>query len=393
MYDKLGLKPPDQTALKKGKTASLSITKEILTMLSRHHIFPALVLEKKRLARILSCHLANLNTYCSAHPAAGMMQRLHCQHQQLTSTGRIGCHSPNLQSIPHAQTLSSTWLQTLVESPTIEHSTSGGKSVRETILAFDNTVSIRDCFIAQEGWQIVSVDFCHTELRIMAHISGDDALKQILQDPRDAFMLMASAQLGIELDQVTPEQRDLAKRVCYGLMYGIGATSLAAQLGLEVVEAQRLIDSFYSTYPELEACMEEMVKKLRDTGYVETIRGRQRSIPSIHSPDSSIRAAASRQAVNTVCQGSAADILKEALVLILSQILGKPARIILQVHDEVLLEVRDDHVEPICALVSEAVASVAKLDIPLPVRVSIGPTWGSLRPHAGAGTHISTMNQ
>lgn len=250
--------------------------------------------------------------------------------------------------------------------------------------------NIRAAFVAPRGSVLVSADYCQIELRLMAHFSGDAALLAALTQPgADPFVEMAASWLKLDKAQVTPEQRSHAKRLSYGLLYGMGPSALAAELGVAVGEAVQLAEDFRRSHPGLDAWIKGIIGGCRDTTWVTTIAGRRRHLPHIRATgknNNAERSQAERQAVNSVCQGSAADIVKGAMLQLEQQLQQRgwagSARLLLQVHDELLFEVSEVQLPQVAALVRavmEGAAGVWGVRVPLPVKLSVGPSWGQLQ--------------
>ena len=273
--------------------------------------------------------------------------RIHCTFNQLgAATGRLSCQDPNLQNIP-------------------VRSEAGRK--------------IRSCFHPrQAGWNFLSADYSQIELRLLAHFSKDPELLKAFRNETDVHRHTASIVFDVPTDQVTSEMRSQAKTVNFGIIYGQGAYGLSRQLHIPLSEAAHFIQTYFKRYPNVLEYTEHCVKEARKSGFAQTLMGRQRPIPDLHNKNASIRAAAERLAVNTPLQGTGADLLKMAMIAIDYQIKIKKikARMLLQIHDELLFEVPNEELEDLQQIVCKEMEGVAKLEVPLKVDFSIGKNWG-----------------
>ncbi|XP_043953677.1 DNA polymerase nu-like isoform X7 [Gambusia affinis] len=251
------------------------------------------------------------------------------------------------------------------------------------------TIHPRDMFIPREGWTFLAADFCQVELRLLAHFSSDPELLRVFTDPQaDVFTLLASQWKVVGVDEVTPEDRERAKRIVYSVVYGAGRERLSGILGVNVEQASRFQDSFLQTYREVQAFIQRTIQQSHKQGYVVSLMGRRRLLPNISSPDWGIRMQAERQAVNFVVQGSAADLCKMAMITIFNLVSSSTslsARLLAQLHDELLYEVEDSQVEQFAGLVKSTMESLqhihhvgVHLTVPLKVAVSVGKSWGSM---------------
>lgn len=260
-------------------------------------------------------------------------------------------------------------------------------------------ISLRDAFQAGEGNVLLSADYAQLELRILAHLSQDPYLLEALRSGGDLFKSVAAFWNKITVNEVTYQQRQQAKGVCYGIIYGMGASSLASNLDVSVEEAGKFIESFNTTYKLVPEFVDEVISKCRTCGYVETLLGRRRFLPHINSKLSSERHQAERQALNTTIQGSAADLVKTAMIQLMEKCnveygdafqlnegdtfsSTKPGPqkpiLVLQVHDELLFEVPSHMLDTVKTLVQKCMENAIKLSVPLPVRVKVGKSWGHL---------------
>lgn len=326
--------------VKKTATGAPSTNEEVLEKLAEDYPLPARILEYRSVAKLKSTYTDKLPLMIN--PQTG---RVHTNYAQAVAvTGRLSSNDPNLQNIPVR--------------------TAEGRRIREA-------------FIAPPGHVIVSADYSQIELRIMAHISEDANLLRAFADGLDVHRATAAEIFGVGADQVSSEQRRYAKVINFGLIYGMSAFGLASNLGIERSAANAYIDRYFQRYPGVKRYMDETRVAAKDKGYVETVFGRRLWLPEINSPNGPMRAAAERAAINAPMQGTAADLIKLAMVAVQDTLdqAGKRARMIMQVHDELVLEVPADEVEWIRAEVPRLMASVAELKVPLLAEVGVGPNW------------------
>ena len=325
---------------KKTKTG-FSTDAEALEELAREDEVPALVLRHRTLSKIKS-------TYVDALPVqADRNGRLHTNFIQTgTATGRLSSREPNLQNIP----------------------------VRD-----EEGRRIREAFIAKPGHVLISADYSQIELVVLAHLSEDVNLLEAFKEGRDVHARTAALIFGLDEKNVTSEQRRIAKTINFGVMYGMSAFRLANELSISRTEAAEFIKAYFKTYSGVRSFIETLIKKTEETGYASTIMGRRRFIPAINSGNKTEKAAAERVAVNTPIQGSAADIVKTAMIKLdgaLSKS-GCPAVLLLQVHDELILECPKDSAKNAADLVRTEMETAVKLKIPLRVSVETGKCWGA----------------
>jgi len=264
-------------------------------------------------------------------------------HQAVAGTGRLSSSDPNLQNIP-------------------VRSAEGRR--------------IRSAFIAPPGWQILSADYSQIELRIMAHLSGDSGLLAAFHAGHDVHRATAAEVFSLSEEQVTPEQRRAAKAINFGLIYGMSAFGLARQLGIGRHEAQAYMDRYFQRYPGVQAYMESTRKRAQRDGYVETLFGRRLYLEQIAARNAAHRAGAERAAINAPMQGTAADIIKRAMLAVDAWLDGhQDAYLLMQVHDELVLEVQADAVDDVRDAVRECMAGAAELAVPLIVDIGVGKHW------------------
>ncbi|XP_070786310.1 DNA polymerase nu [Enoplosus armatus] len=343
-----------------------STSEAALLQLQDLHPLPKIILEYRQVHKIKSTFVDGI--------LSCMMSKNYISstwYQTSVVTGRISAKHPNFQALPR-QPLQITKKQYIP-----------GKE--EEVV----TVHPRAMFIPQEGWTFLSADFCQVELRLLAHLSSDPELLRIFTHPQaDVFSMLASQWKGVSEGEVTSEDREHAKRIVYSVVYGAGRERLSGILGVSAEQASRFQDSFLRTYREVQTFIQRTIQQCHKQGYVLSIMGRRRTLPNINSPDWGIRMQAERQAVNFVVQGSAADLCKMAMIRIFNQVSSTSslsARLIAQLHDELLYEVEDSQVEQFAALVRSTMESLQHIDhlgvhlkVPLKVAVSSGKSWGSM---------------
>ncbi|MBW1686016.1 MAG: DNA polymerase I [Deltaproteobacteria bacterium] len=334
LFEKLRL-----PVVKKTKTG-YSTDEDVLEQLSAQHELPERVLRYRRLAKLK-------NTYVDAlpplvNPRSG---RIHPTFNQLgAATGRLSATHPNVQNIP-------------IRTP--------------------EGVRIREAFVPAEGHLLLSADYSQVELRILAHYSQDESLIEAFQCGEDIHRRTAAEVAGIAPEQVSPEQRGRAKAVNFGIIYGSSAFGLAKQLGIAAAEAQETIDAYFERYRGVRRFLDRTIEEARERGYVSTHLGRRRHLPDLRSRNRSLRQAAERMAVNSVIQGTAADLIKKAMVAVDAALEseGPPARMILQVHDELVFEVPEAAQQALGERVRELMEGVLPLRVPLVVDVGVGRNW------------------
>jgi len=335
LFDKLGL-----PVLRKTPTGQPSTAEDVLEELAASFPLPRIILEYRALAKLKSTYTDKLPEL--VNPRTG---RIHTSyHQAVAQTGRLSSSDPNLQNIP-------------IRRPE-------GRRIRQA-------------FIAPEGYVLMAADYSQIELRIMAHLSGDEGLLDAFAHDRDVHQATAAEVFGVPLEAVTPDQRRLAKTINFGLIYGMSPFGLARQLGIDRGAAQQYVDRYFARYPGVRRYMDETRARARELGYVETVYGRRLYLPEIRSRNKQQQQAAERSAINAPMQGTAADIIKRAMIAVDAwcERESAPARLIMQVHDELVLEVRKDAVEKVTAAVRECMVNAAELKIPLKVDIGTGANW------------------
>jgi len=336
LFDKMQLDPK----AKKTKTGQYATSEDVLQKLSSKHEIIASILEYRTLQKLKS-------TYVDALPSQidKKDERVHTTFAQtVAATGRLASVNPNLQNIP---------IRTL------------------------RGQQIRGAFVSGEGKKIISADYSQIELRLIAEISGEQNMIAAFQNNEDIHVSTAAKLFDIPLEEVTKVQRGQAKTVNFGIIYGQGAFALAEQTGLSRTEAKKMIDSYYESYPRLKEYMAEQVKKAQQLGYVETILGRRRHLKDINSSNFVVKAHAERNAVNAPIQGSAADIIKLAMIKIDEEleIQNLKTKMLLQVHDELLFEAPVDEVDVAMSLIKREMEAAFVTTVPLLVEVGVGNNW------------------
>lgn len=334
LFDELGLAAKVKTP--KGQP---STNEEALEAIAESHALPRLILDYRGLAKLRSTYTDKLSSM--VNPRTG---RVHTSyHQGGAATGRISSSDPNLQNIPVR--------------------TEEGRRIRQA-------------FIAPEGWVVMAADYSQIELRIMAHLSGDEGLLKAFREGGDVHRATAAEVFGISPEDVTTNQRRAAKAINFGLMYGMSAFGLAKQLGVDRGEASDYMARYFARYPGVHAFMESTRAQAHQTGYVETIFGRRLYLENLASRNQGLRQGAERAAVNAPMQGSAADIIKRAMIAVAAWMESRDdARMLMQVHDELVFEVRADAVDAVRAAITEKMSGAATLDVPLLVDVGVGANW------------------
>ncbi|MBT0549625.1 DNA polymerase I [Riemerella anatipestifer] len=336
LFEKLKLDPK----AKKTKTGQYSTSEDVLQKLSHKHEIIKLILEYRQLQKLKSTYVDALPNQIS--PIDG---RVHTSFAQtVAATGRLASNNPNLQNIP---------------------------------IRTERGQQVRGAFVASKGAKIVSADYSQIELRLIAEISGEETMIKAFQEGQDIHASTASKLFDVPLSEVSKTQRSQAKTVNFGIIYGQSAFALADQTGLSRTDAKQLIDSYYETYPKLKAFMIEQVQMARKKGYVETIMGRKRHLKDINSNNFVVRGHAERNAVNAPIQGSAADIIKLAMIKIDSEIKaqGLKTKMLLQVHDELVFEVPNEEIEVATTLIKQEMETAYSTKVPLLTEVGVGDNW------------------
>ncbi|HSQ73116.1 MAG TPA: DNA polymerase, partial [Rubrivivax sp.] len=335
LFGKLGLPVKKKTA-----GGAPSTNEDVLQELAADYPLPARILDHRSLAKLKGTYTDKLPLM--VNPATG---RVHTNYAQAVAvTGRLASNDPNLQNIP-------------IRTPE-------GRRVREA-------------FVAPPGHVIVSADYSQIELRIMAHISEDPALLRAFSEGIDVHRATASEVFGVPVEGVSSEQRRYAKVINFGLIYGMGAFGLASNLGIEQKAAKDYIDRYFARFAGVKRYMDETRVKAREQGYVETVFGRRLWLPDINAGSGPLRAGAERQAINAPMQGTEADLIKLAMIAVQGALDSeqRATRMVMQVHDELVLEVPDTELDWAKEAIPRLMAGVAALKVPLLAEVGVGPTW------------------
>jgi len=334
LFDKLGL--PVKKKTKKGEP---STDVEVLTDLSKDHIVPRLMLDYRGLTKLKSTYIDSLPKLINSKTG-----RIHTSFNQVgTSTGRLSSSDPNLQNIP---------------------------------IRTKEGMKIREAFVCEQGYKILSADYSQIELRLLAHFSGDENLIRAFVSGSDIHNRTASEIFGVNEQDITSDMRRLAKNINFGIIYGISPFGLAKQIGTAVSQAKDYIDEYFKRYSKVKEYMDSSVRNAQELGYAETLIGRRRYIPELKSSDRSIRGFSERAAINTPIQGSAADVINMAMISIHKELKGSfKSKMILQVHDELLFEVHVDEIPSFTDFVKNKMESAWNLKVPLVVDINIGQSW------------------
>jgi DNA polymerase I len=335
LFEKLGL-----PVVRKTPKGQPSTAEDVLAELADDYDLPRIILEYRSVSKLKSTYTDKLPL--QINPASG---RIHTSyHQAVAATGRLSSTDPNLQNIP---------------------------------IRSEEGRRIRKAFVAPKGTVLLAADYSQIELRIMAHLSGDPGLVEAFNEERDVHQATAAEVFGVDTDAVTSDQRRSAKAINFGLMYGMSAFGLAKQLGTSRGEAQEYVDLYFDRYPGVKAFMDNIRQQARDDGYVETIFGRRLYLPQINDRNAQRRQYAERSAINAPMQGTAADIIKKAMLDVHAWLLKEkpPARMIMQVHDELVFEVDEAAVGPVRETIIGLMCNAAKLKVPLLVEAGTGANW------------------
>jgi DNA polymerase-1 len=335
LFDKLGLTP-----IRIGKTGR-STDAAVLEELRYEHPIVEPILQYRMLTKLKNTYVDKLGSLIN--PRTG---RVHASfNQTVTATGRLSSSAPNLQNIPIRAKI--------------------GRKIRSAFVPKQK----KDC--------ILSADYSQIELRLLAHFSKDKALTAAFAADRDIHRFVASQIFDVDIEEVTDEMRSRCKAVNFGIIYGQGPFGLSQTIGISQAEAKKFIDDYFARYTSIRRFMDECVIRAKETGYAETILHRRRNIPNLSSKNANKRAQARRLAVNTVIQGSAADLIKVAMVNIQKEIETKelPVKLILQVHDELVFELPAGEADKHAKWIEKEMSGAINLDVPLKVDISYGPTW------------------
>ncbi len=337
LFEKLGIPP-----LRKTPTGQPSTAEDVLEELAADYPLPKLIIEHRGLAKLRGTYTEKLPL--QVNPATG---RIHTSyHQAVAATGRLSSSDPNLQNIP---------IRTLE-----------GRRIRQA-------------FIAPPGYVLMAADYSQIELRIMAHLSGDAGLLAAFAGDHDVHQATAAEVFGVTLEAVTTDQRRAAKAINFGLIYGMSAFGLARQIGVDRGAAQQYVELYFARYPGVKLYMDETRRSAHELGYVSTLMGRRLYLPEINARNKQLQQYAERSAINAPMQGTAADIIKRAMIdvedWLHAQGAAAPARLVMQVHDELVLEVRESAVASVRDGVRARMSAAAQLRVPLKVEIGVGANW------------------
>ena len=339
LYGKLGL-----PVLRKTPKGQPSTSEEVLEELSDQHELPGLVLRHRSVEKLRGTYTEKLPREIDSRTG-----RVHSSFQQaVASTGRLSSTDPNLQNIP---------------------------------IRGERGKRIRTAFIAPEGQMLVAADYSQIELRIVAHMSADATLLQAFAEGQDVHSRTAAEIMGVPLAEVTTAQRRIGKEINFAIIYGMSAFGLSRRLKIDRKEAEHYISAYFSRYPGVSAYRDRAINHAREHGYVETLYGRRIYLPEINAKQTPRRRHAERVSVNAPVQGTAADVIKKAMIAVDRQLEtgGIPARLLLQVHDELVFEVAEDAVDQLLEMLPPSMGGVVELEVPLQVDVGAGASWGALK--------------
>ncbi len=336
LFEKMGL-----PIIKKTPKGAASTAEDVLKELAHDYPLPKLIMEYRGLAKLKSTYTDKLPLMVNTETG-----RVHTSyHQAVTATGRLSSTDPNLQNIP---------------------------------IRTDEGKRIRQAFVAAPGAQIVAADYSQIELRIMAHLSQDQGLLTAFAEGKDVHTATAAEVFNVHHDEVTSDMRRKAKAVNFGLIYGMSAFGLSKQLDIPRHEAQHYMDTYFERFPGVLEYMESTREKAAEQGYVETLFGRRLQLPDINARNGARRKAAERAAINAPMQGTAADIIKKAMLAVNKWVHEQPnnnVKILMQVHDELVFEIKEDYIETYTQTICELMSSAVKLDVPLIVEADCGDNW------------------
>ncbi len=336
LFDKLGLKP-----VRKTKTG-YSTDERVLEQLTHDHPLPEKILEYRMLEKLRGTYVDALPRLI--HPDTG---KIHTSYNQaVAATGRLSSSDPNLQNIPIRNVF--------------------GKRIREAFIP------------SHPDFRLISADYSQIELRVLAHLSGDAHLIEAFQGDADIHTETAARVFGAARDDVTPDMRRRAKAVNFGVVYGISAFGLARNLGISNAEASRFIEGYFAQYPGIQTWLDSTMEQARKLGYVTTLLNRRRYVPDINSGNANVRRAGERVAINTPVQGSAADIIKLAMIKLDDALRDQKAQLLLQVHDELVVEAPEDAVDQVSKQMQEIMENIVTLNVPLKVDVGVGNNWAEI---------------
>ncbi len=324
---------------KKTKTG-YSVSEDVLAGLAGKNPIVKDILEYRHYTKLQSTYVVGLQPLINRG-------RIHTDFNQcITTTGRLSSTNPNLQNIPTRS---------------------------------EEAKDIKGAFLPSEGNVLVSADYSQIELRLLAHMSGDEQLIEAFNKDDDIHAITASQILGIPLDAVTPEQRRDAKAVNFGIIYGISGFGLAENLSIPQYKAKEFISNYFTMHPLVRAYMDGCVSEAREKGYAITLLGRRRNLSDLNASNYLVRSSAERMAMNTPLQGSAADIIKVAMLGVEKRLKDKKSKMILQIHDELIIDTAKDELNEVMDILTEEMQNAAALKVPLVAKAGYAEDWGSLK--------------
>lgn len=380
----------------------LSTAKDVLEKIKPLHPLPGVVLEWRRISATMSKTVYPLFKEAIPHEQLDCF-RIHARIQIHTATGRVSVSDPSLQMVPKEYDIGSKANANptlLSDSQYLEVQ----DSEKRDVVVAPSSVHMRSVFQPFPGGVFLTADYSQLELRMLAHMSGDKKLKQFLNSEGDVFKMIAGEWLGLPAAAISDKERQDTKQICYGMIYGIGPKALGEQMGISDNEASQFMETFRSKYPTVKKFISKTVQSCRDSGFVTTLLGRKRFLPGIHSTNIHARSQAERQALNSTIQGSAADLVKTAMVKIDEEVAARygfsatcllpptardscagqgddhSAYLVLQLHDELLYEVRERDLEGVAKIVQHEMENALELSVKFPVKIKTGSSWGRLKP-------------
>ena len=411
----------------KKRLQHLSTAKDVLEKLESVHPLPGLILEWRRISSTVTKTVFPLFKDAVCHSALNSV-RVHSTYHIHTATGRVATSDPNLQMVPKEYGIGSktavsamlmlkgsvvTDVGALLSESRCFHDACGEETregASEQCESQQSSVNMRSVFVPFAGGVFLAADYSQLELRVLAHMSGDEKLQRVLNSEGDVFKMIAGEWLGVPASHVRAEERQQAKQICYGMVYGIGAKALSEQLKVTVENAAQFMETFKSKYPTMKRFIANTVQSCKEKGYIVTLLGRKRYLSGIHSQNVHARSQAERQAVNSTIQGSAADLVKTAMINI-DLVLAKEynssppfltystpdhgslhtsepsgsvrgAYLVLQLHDELLYEVCEKDLPRVADVVQYQMEHALQLSVRFPVKVQVGSSWGNLKPYS-----------
>ena len=379
------------------KDAHMSTAKNVLEKIASLHPLPGIVLEWRRMSSTISKMVFPLFKEAVTHEEIHSV-RIHPSAQVHTATGRVAISDPSLQMVPKEFDIGTKLSLSSRQAPSLLSDSQYLDVCQRTSDKDEDqlpsSVCVRNVFVPFKGGVLLAADYSQLELRILAHMSEDEKLTRFLNQDGDVFRLIASEWLGVLPEEVGERQRQETKQICYGMLYGIGVKALGEQLGIDENDAAQFMESFKMKYPTMKKFISKTVSDCKENGYTCTLLGRKRFLPGIHSTNIHARTQAERQAVNSTIQGSAADLVKTAMVKI-DRTLGEqfPATVltcagggevqsgayfVLQLHDELLYEVTEKDLPRVARIVKEGMENALELRVRFPVKLKAGSSWGQL---------------